>query len=426
MSILAIIGGGSAYTPGLIQALIQAHQRVRLDQIRLYDINDKHLDIVTRLTQKMGMAAGAPLTINAVANLKDAVEGADYVLNTVRPGGFEARSVDETISLEYGIPGQETVGPGGFFYALRTVPLALELSQTIKGGSAHRTLLLNYANPTNIVCQALHNAHCEVAIGLCDQAYEDIEILNRLLPQGDFVEDFTCFGLNHASFYKVSMNPLAIAEHSCEALNLDDEHKLRYKLSAIWAKEHQGYWPNSYLPYYWAAQQFVKAAKRRENRAQVIMNKLNVYYQHFMEEAMKDSPDLRYYRGSSGFGDLAVKTIEGLTCGAKSNLVVNNINGSTDDLFGSQTIVEGNYDLHSMSFLADGRCKVPDSCRTLLKRLERYQKAAASVASNVNCTHLELAEALAENPLVDDLSIAHKLIEKAKGTYGNGVIRHFV
>jgi len=149
LEVLTVLGGGSAYTPGLMQALIENARELPLEVVRLYDIDAGRLATVARLTAAMARGAGV-FAVETADSLESAVRGADLVLNSTRPGGLEARRIDETLPLEFDIPGQETVGPGGFFYALRSVPEALRLARAVET-LAPRAVILNYTNPSNIV-----------------------------------------------------------------------------------------------------------------------------------------------------------------------------------------------------------------------------------------------------------------------------------
>jgi 6-phospho-beta-glucosidase len=108
MQILTILGGGSAYTPGLLQALILHATELPLTTVRLYDTDAGRLAVVARLTTAMARNAGA-FTIEVTDSLETAIEGADLILNSTRPGGLAARRIDETLPLEFDIPGQESV-----------------------------------------------------------------------------------------------------------------------------------------------------------------------------------------------------------------------------------------------------------------------------------------------------------------------------
>jgi 6-phospho-beta-glucosidase len=293
MQTLTILGGGSAYTPGLLQALIAHAAELPLKTVRLYDTDASHLAIVARLTGAMAQHAGA-FKVEVADTLESAIQGADLVLNSTRPGGLAARRIDETLPLEFDIPGQETVGPGGFFFALRSVPQALRVAATMQA-LAPQAMLLNYTNPSNIVTQALVDHGVVNVIGLCDQSDEDLQaICHALGRQSRYA--FRCNGLNHATWYSditVDGAPWReIPELLTAPADYDEEHKLRFEFSLAMARENTGYWPNSYLPYYLFPQAFVAQARRVGSRSDVVAASLDRYYAHFEIEGKSATPHL--------------------------------------------------------------------------------------------------------------------------------------
>ena len=169
---IAIIGGGSAYAPGLINAFIQNADAFYGSELALMDIMPEELDIVYRLSKKLCQSASVDLTITSHTEYESAITDADYVLTTFRQGGFEARYQDESIPLKYGVIGQETIGPGGFFFAMRTLPVIKKLLDIIKR-VAPNAVLINYTNPTQIVAEAVAHFSDIPCISICDQTNDD-------------------------------------------------------------------------------------------------------------------------------------------------------------------------------------------------------------------------------------------------------------
>lgn len=414
-----ILGGGSAYTPGLLQALIHHGSTLNLERIRLYDTHAEHLELVGRLGQAMAKSAGVNFRVETAGSLTAALEGADVVLNSIRPGGFEARRIDETLPLALGIPGQETVGPGGFFFALRSVPEALRLADAMEE-TAPEALLLNYTNPSNIVTQALVNRGGVRVLGLCDQSEEDLHDLALALGYPGIPISYRCNGLNHATWYSelsFGGKPLGTLP---AALNtppeLNEEHRLRFELSRAMARETPGYWPNSYLPYYMAPERFVSLALKQGPRSDAIVAKLPSYYAHFREEGGKDHPHLTHHRGTAGFGDLAVTVIQALKNHEGTALILNAENQGSTDLFSPATVVETRGLLSASGWERITAPDIPANHTGLLKQLETYQHLAAEAA----CTGEKEAilSALEANPLVGTKPKATALWELARKQYG--------
>jgi 6-phospho-beta-glucosidase len=418
----AIIGGGSAYVPGLISALLHHESSLALEEVRLHDVHHENLELVTRLAQRMATAAGSRLRISAHTELAAALREIDVVLNTSRPGGFECRRIDETLPLEFGIPGQETVGPGGFFFALRSVPIALELARSIERIAPH-AILLNYTNPTNVVTQAIFDRSRLSVLGLCDQSDEDLHDLCRALDVTPIFE-LEPVGLNHAVWYgnvKVGGAPLSteMVARAEPPPDLAGEYRLRFELAKKLAHHHPGSWPSSYLPYYFWPDSFVAMAKESGPRTDRIVRSLPDYFAHFRAEAEKERPEVVRHRGAQGFGDLAVRVLRSLNRSIGTSIVLNVANSSATSDFDASTVIEASTYVSNAGIIRRVVPPLPSEQRALLSRLERHQRAAAEAAAVQD--ERSAIDALAENPLVPSRSLAERMMERAKVLYGSAI-----
>lgn len=417
MQTLTILGGGSAYTPGLLQALIAHATELPLKAVRLYDTDARHLAIVARLTAAMAKSAGA-FKVEVADTLDAAIQGADLVLNSTRPGGLAARRIDETLPLEFDIPGQETVGPGGFFFALRSVPQALRVAATMQA-LAPQAILLNYTNPSNIVTQALVDHGGVNVIGLCDQSDEDLQAVCHALGRPSRYA-FRCNGLNHATWYsdiEVDGAPLScIPELLAAPADYDEEHQLRFEFSLALARENAGYWPNSYLPYYLFPDAFVAQARRVGPRSDVVAASLDKYYAHFEAEGKSATPQLRFFRGSAGFGDLAVTVIRALASSTPHELVLNLPNQGATAAFAADTVIETRVRVSRAGIERLAAPSLPRSFVELAAQLEHYQRLTARAAAGGNAQ--ARVAALAANPLVGQSALAARMLERAREAYG--------
>lgn len=419
----SVIGGGSAYTPGLVAALIHHRAHLELTELRLYDIDRDHLRIVSKLCARMAEAAGSPFTVQPVDNLVEAVAGADAVLNSARPGGFQCRLIDETLPLEFGIPGQETVGPGGFFFALRSVPEALKLARAMER-HAPQAVLLNYTNPTNIVTQALTEQSELRVLGLCDQSEEDLGSLAQALERPAVDLAFRSVGLNHATWYtEISFagEPFVSIPQELRLRNddFDEEHRIRFELSIQMASSQPGCWPNSYLPYYLWPSRFVQYSRRHGTRTTRILDRLDSYFEHFEEQAKLRRPQLVHHRGTSGFGDMAVEVLRALSSQRGREIVLNVPNRGMMAEFESDTVVEARVRLSASEIERRGAPTLPAQSTKLLHRLQEYQRKTARAASSPSAA--DRIDALASNPLVDDSHLARQMMLIARERYGNAM-----
>ena len=427
---LSIVGGGSAYAPGLIAALIHHAGVLSLREVRLHDIDTARLRLVTKLCDGLSREAAYPFRVVGREQLDDAVRGVDSVLNATRPGGFQSRLLDEALPLELGIPGQETVGPGGFLFALRSVPVALEIARRVRA-LAPNAIFLNYTNPTNIVTQALSEApdlEGLRVVGLCDQSDEDLEALGAALGVPEAARHhvrFSCVGLNHATWYRdlafgeVALNLEEVPNPLPAPPGLDWEHALRFELSCELAAKHRGFWPNSYLPYYTSPKRFVAEMRRRGTRTETILKTLHEYFQHFEEQAAAEHPKLSRHRGSAGFGDLAVRTLRALDAPEPERLVLNLPNRGSASCFSAGTVIECVALVSKDGIVPETSPEPPPGSLALLRALEHYQRATAVVAAEArDGTGFDRGvQALAANPLVRNAETARALLGRAKEAF---------
>src|SRR5215217_3820414 len=149
---ITVIGGGSTYTPELVEGFIIHRESLPVRRLTLMDISPERLEVVGGLAERMLEGTGIELARTTDRNA--AIDGADFVLTQFRVGGMTARAQDEHIPLKYGVIGQETTGPGGFAKALRTVPQVLDIARMMEK-YAPNAFLINFTNPSGLVTEAV-------------------------------------------------------------------------------------------------------------------------------------------------------------------------------------------------------------------------------------------------------------------------------
>src|SRR5260221_8722632 len=191
---ITVIGGGSTYTPELVEGFVIHQDMLPVKQLTLMDIAPERLEIVGGLTRRMLEGTGIKLVLTG--DQQADIEGADFVLTQFRVGGMAARAQDEHIPLKYGIIGQETTGPGGFTKALRTVPQVLDIAHTMER-VAPEAFLINFTNPSGLVTEAVMRSSKIRAIGLCNVPINMLHGVAELLgvEPGRITLDYV--GLNH-------------------------------------------------------------------------------------------------------------------------------------------------------------------------------------------------------------------------------------
>ncbi|MDN5899697.1 MAG: 6-phospho-beta-glucosidase [Brachybacterium sp.] len=261
---LAILGGGGFRVPLVYEAVATAATGLAVDEVSLYDVDPARLRTISAVIDGIAerlRAEGHGETLprlTATTDLREAVTGTDFVFSAVRVGGAEARTVDERVALGLGLLGQETIGPGGLAYALRTIPVALDIARTI-AEVAPGAWVINFTNPAGIVTEAMRTVLGDRVVGICDTPIGLVRRVGRLLGvdlvAGERGADgvpagFDYVGLNHLGWLRsVTIDgtdrlPGLLADDA--ALEEIEEARL---IGKDWVRA-DGALPNEYLFYY--------------------------------------------------------------------------------------------------------------------------------------------------------------------------------
>src|SRR5487761_386456 len=198
---ITLIGGAGVRTPLLVHGLAGSRANLRLEELAFWDTDAERLKTMGRVAEAMAKRSGLSARLTAFSSPEDALEGADYVITSIRVGGIAARVRDETIALAHGLVGQETVGAGGFACAMRNLSVMLEYAELIER-VAPRAMVINFTNPVGIVSQGLLNHSGVNHIGVCDTPLETFEAIAHALDRSPFGLRFDYLGLNHLGWVR--------------------------------------------------------------------------------------------------------------------------------------------------------------------------------------------------------------------------------
>ena len=336
---VAVVGGGSTYTPELIEGLAVRNDRVRIDDLVLLDIDPDRAEIVGGMARRQLARLGWTGTLQLTGVLEAALDGADFVIVQLRVGGQAARFVDESLPPRFGTIGQETTGAGGFAKALRTVPVVLDIAQKADRLAAPGHWIVDFTNPVGIVSQALlDDGHR--AIGLCNVA---IGFQRRFAARFGVEPDrvgLDHVGLNHLTWIRevrvdgVDRLPELLAEDGdAIAEDVGIPAELLRGLAAI---------PSYYLRYYYrfddvlAEQRRDGHATRAEQVAAIERELLTMY----KDPALDTKPELLKNRGGAFYSEAAAQLIASLRAGTGDVQVVNIRNGGALDGLPDDAVVE--------------------------------------------------------------------------------------
>jgi 6-phospho-beta-glucosidase len=166
---IAVIGGGSTYTPELINGFLDRLSSLPVDELWLMDISQERLDVVGRFAQRMVEARGTPFKVILSTDQRESIRSARYVITQLRVGMMEARRNDEYLGKRHGLIGQETTGVGGMAKAMRTIPVILNVARDMREVGAPGAMLANFTNPAGLVTEALYRYAADIpAVGVCN------------------------------------------------------------------------------------------------------------------------------------------------------------------------------------------------------------------------------------------------------------------
>jgi 6-phospho-beta-glucosidase len=410
---IAVIGAGSGYMPGVIRGLLHRADDLAGAELVFNDVDAGHLDVMTRLARNMFAARGARFTVTARTELKPALDGVDFVFTTFRPGGLTGRHLDESIPLKYGVVGQETVGPGGFLMACRSVPVLLDIARTL-AEVAPDAWILNYTNPTNVVTDAVARYSDAKIIGLCDQWAGDTETWAELLGLPAEGLEIDWIGTNHGTWAeRVRLNgaEIDVAARLADSAPPGEATPHRDPARMAEAGKALGLLVNSYSKYYFFHDEVVAGLRDRgTTRAQDIMAMLPGYYAQVAAEAGKDDPDPSRDRGGGEHGEFAVDVICAIARDERRRFIVNTRNQGAIASLEPDAIVEVPSIVGRQGPTPLVMGELPRAVRGLTHAIHEYERLAADAAATGD-RHTAL-RALMAHPFITSMRTAEKILHE--------------
>lgn len=337
---LTVVGGGSTYTPELVDGFARLRDTLPVEELVLVDPATDRLEPVGGLARRIFARQGHPGRIVTTSDLDAGVDGADAVLLQLRVGGQAAREQDETWPLECGCIGQETTGAGGLAKALRTVPVVLDIAERVRRTNP-RAWIIDFTNPVGIVTGALLRAGHR-AVGLCNVAIGFQRKFAALLGTAPADVHLGHVGLNHLTWETgvrlggpegEDVLPKLLTEHG-QAI-ADDVRLPRPLLDRL------GVVPSYYLRYYYAHDEVVRELRTKPSRASEVAAMERELLAMYGDPALDEKPALLARRGGAFYSEAAVDLAAALLGGAGSPYqVVNTLNRGTLPFLPDDAVVE--------------------------------------------------------------------------------------
>jgi len=420
---VAVIGGGSTYTPELVNGFLERAKNFPLKELWLMDIDSKRLEIVGGFAKRMVEAKGAPFKIVLTGNQREAVQGASYVTTQLRVGMMPARRADEYLGRRHSLIGQETTGVGGMAKALRTIPVILGIAQDMRE-LAPGALLANFTNPAGLVTEAIFRYAPDVpAAGVCNapihMQMDIIEQLEYALNTKIAFErtQLDTLGLNHLSWHRgftldgEEMWPRVI-EGYIAMLKAESEPEFEPRLV-----ESLRMIPNYYLQYFYHTDRKLKAQEKwPPSRAEEVMEIEEGLLRDYANPALTEPPADLMKRGGAYYSTVATELLNAHYNNLGETHVVNVRHGGAVKGWPEDWVLEMPCKVDRSGIHPLPAEPLPPACFGLLARVKAYEllTVEAAVHGDRNAAY----QALITNPLgptvdkaqavLDDLLETHK------------------
>ena len=420
---IVTIGGGSSYTPELVEGFIKRYKVLPVTELWLVDIEaGRHkLEIVGALAKRMVEKAGVPMEIHLSYDRREALKDADFVTTQIRVGLLDARVKDERIPLSHGVIGQETNGAGGMFKAFRTIPVILDIERDI-AELCPKAWLINFTNPAGMVTEALNKygerqngkyiGLCNVPIGMEMAAAKVLNVEHKDL-------NMTFAGLNHMVFgTKVEVDGVDRTHDLIEALARGEIGQIVRNISDFsWTAEFIrgiGIMPCPYHKYYYQREAMLKEEihefSKGKTRAEIVKGIEKELFELYKNPNLKDKPKQLEQRGGAYYSDAACRLITSIYNDTNDIQPIDFRNGDSISDIDENSVVEV-----SCVITKDGPKPVkigalPLATRGLVQEIKTFEKLVIEAAVEGDFEKAVLA--LTINPLVASDSLAKILVEE--------------
>ncbi len=435
---IALLGGGGFRVPMIYGALLARAARLELEEVALYDVDEWRLAQIASVLEGLEQERDSELSFRSTTRLDEALDGADFVFCAIRVGRLEGRVVDERVPLDEGVVGQETTGPGGLCFALRTVPVMVELARRV-AERAPQAWFVNFTNPAGLVTEAIRAVLGDRTVGICDSPAGLCRRVAAALDRRPEELWFDYFGLNHLGWLRGVHDG---RRDLLPELLADDDRLATFEEGRLFGGDWLralGMIPNEYLFFYYFASDTVGALRSGlQSRAEFLLRQQATFYgengrapaaalaawravrrereQTYFAEAHAaagiSSPD-DDHEDAGGYEGEAVAVVEAIALNERRVLILDTANRSSLPFLDADAVVEvpcvvGSAGAHPVA-VGD----VPGHARALIESIKDVERMTISAALNRS---RELAvKALALHPLVPSVNTARRIFDAYAG-----------
>lgn len=401
---LAVIGGGSVFTPELVEALARDAEAVGPMELRMVDVDEHRLEVVGGLSRRIVERFEAPIEIRDVASYEKAIDGADFVLVQFRQGGQDARIRDEKLGLKYHLPFTETISVCGVATYLRTYPVIERLAEMAQA-LAPNAWVMNFTNPAGQISETFSRLGCRKVVGVCNSSIGVRDFFAQFAGAEPSKIFMNWRGLNHLTFTdKVFYCGENILPQALESLN-DFESVSPFPADLI---RTLGVLPNGYLQYYYLSDTIAsKLQQQPKVRSEVVKELEGTLLSRFTE--CSSVPDELTKRGGYGYSRLVAELIRGIVLDAGSIHYANVLNGSILPELPSDAFVEVPVLVKAEGITPIAVDPLPPFAVGLAVTMKQYERLLIEAARTRS--YRLLMQSLLTHPLIPSYNVARPLAE---------------
>lgn len=417
---IATIGGGSSYTPELVEGFIKRYKELPVRELWLVDIpeGEEKLNTVGALAKRMVEKAGVPIDIHLTLNRREALKDADFVTTQIRVGMLDARAKDERIPMKYDVIGQETNGPGGLFKGLRTIPVILDICKDMEEVCPN-AWLINFSNPAGMVTEAvLRYSNIKRAVGLCNVPVGiRMGVAKMLEVESERVHvDFA--GLNHMVFgLDVYLDGKKVTDQILDALTSGEGMTMKNIVDLGWEPDFiKGLkvLPCPYHRYYYQTDKMLKEEKEKAGesgtRAEVVKRLEGELFELYKDPNLNIKPPQLEQRGGAYYSDAACSLIDSIWNDRRDIQPVNVKNNGAIASIPNESAVEVNCVITREGPRPIAVGDLPVAVRGLVQQIKSFERVAAEAA--VTGDYHTALLAMTINPLVPSDTVAKQILDE--------------
>lgn len=414
---IAVIGGGSSYTPELMEGIINHKDSLPVTEVVLIDIpeGEEKVSINTAFAKRMAEKAGLPISVRYTLDRREGLKDASFVIAQIRVGGLDAREKDERIPLKYDVIGQETTGPGGFFKALRTIPVMLSICRDMEE-VCKDAWLINFTNPSGIITEAILKNTKVKCIGLCNVSINmRYDAAERLSVSPDEL-DCRFIGLNHLSvmnhaYYQGKDRILdAVSVENTESVvkNIQKDAEM----DAV-AKE-LGCLLSPYMQYFYTEKEALQHEKMEAigltgTRAAQVKEVEKNLFECYKDVNLREKPAALAKRGGARYSMAAICLIDSIYNDTNDVQVVDVFNNGIIPQLPDDVVIEVNCRI-GRNGAAPLASDVPASVLGLIGQVKAYEEYTIEAA--ITGDRNKALIALLNNPLIHDVRDARGILNE--------------